>query len=339
MKKWLLCFLLVLFTVLFSSCNYDCKHSVSEYITNEYYHWREYTCGCEIDFKMELHQNDDGDTLCDVCGFEVGLKVDKLMYCWYDYKDQYNSQKSASISLDVVDLSALVDVCNELTFTSEIPKYFKTKLRYCIRHYDTENDSFFVNGDEEYLSLTQEYTNKYADVFYTLDFAYMQVKQEYSTPTSQITKYAKLSLEQFTTIKNAFEVISEYFEPKEGTFALSDFELLIDEISVDDISMVRLIEENLNDNNIGYYNTTDVLVIESVLANAQSMKMISLTSGSVQMENSVKVTVEFTLKEGNVRSFVYYDTSSGDVYLYGERYFKLRNSFDDQKEKMELTKN
>lgn len=337
MKKNLIAsFILIIFVIFISSCSNDCKHTVSEYISNEYWHWREYTCGCDIEFEMEKHQNDDGDIFCDLCGYEVGLKVDKLIYCWYDYKDEYNSQKSASINFYAVNLNILVDICNELTFTTDEPKYFKTKLRYCIKHYDTETDMFFVDGSEEYLTLTQEYSKEYADVLYTLDFTYSQVKQTYTTPSGEVVKYAKLSFEQLESIKTAFKVVVDYFEPEEGTFSLSDFEVLIDEISIDDISVVRIIEEDLKNNKKDIYKTEEVLVIQDVLVNCETMTMITVSSDTVQLEDSVKVIVEFILKDGTVRKFTYYDCYSGDIYTDGERYFELRDSFESEKKEMEL---
>ena len=338
MKKHLfISFIVVLLLVFMSSCSGDCKHSVSDYYSDKYKHWREYTCGCDIEVEMGIHKNDDGDTLCDICGYEVGLKEDKLVYCWYDYKDEYNSQKSISISLDEVDITILVDICNNLKFTKEKPEHFKTKLRYCIRHYDTQNDAFFVNGDEKYLTLTEEFTNEYADVLYTLDFTYSQVKQVYTTPTGEVTKYAKLSPEQLESIKAALKIVSDYFEPKEGTFSLMDFEIFIDELSIEDISMVRIIEENINDSaETKIYKTEEYLVIQSVLANCESMKMETVSADIVKLEDSCKVTIEFTLKDGTLKEFVYYDCFDGDIYTDGERYFKLRNSFSSFKSEMEL---
>lgn len=46
-------------------------HQWSEYKHNGYVHWREYTCGCPWPEIVEEHFNNDGDLLCDICGFEM----------------------------------------------------------------------------------------------------------------------------------------------------------------------------------------------------------------------------------------------------------------------------
>ena len=79
MRKVLISIFAVVFVLLcFASCD-SLKH---EHITddkwshNEHSHWKNITCSwnwCQFDIVTEEHKDDDGNLLCDVCGFEMSV--------------------------------------------------------------------------------------------------------------------------------------------------------------------------------------------------------------------------------------------------------------------------
>jgi len=198
-------------------CGYEIpahEHSYAEWQYDEYKHWREYICECDLEAEMNTHTNDDGDALCDVCGYDVGIKSDYILYCQYYYTNEYGSHTHTQISLDGIDVSVLVDISNALSYIDGDPGSSPTKIKYCIRHYDTDIDPFFVTGDEQYLDLSENFTNERADVTYSIDYVNSQIIRAYTTPQGMVEGYAKLSIEQLTAIKEAFRRVADALEPK-----------------------------------------------------------------------------------------------------------------------------
>lgn len=215
MKKILACVWTVFLGVCcFASCNFSSEHehAYGEWQYDEYKHWREYTCGCEIEVEMDTHINDDGDALCDFCGYNVGVKADYVVYCQYYYTNEYGSHTHTQISLENIDVSILVDISNSLSYIEGDPGSSPTKIKYCIRHYDTDTDPFFVIGDEQYLDLSANFTNKHADVTYAIDYVNSQIIRVYTTPQGELEGYAKISAEQLDTIKDAFQSVADILE-------------------------------------------------------------------------------------------------------------------------------
>ena len=208
--------ILILIIVCFSflvSCNSpQHEHTYGDWECDEYKHWREYTCGCDLEAEMSTHTNDDGDALCDVCGYSVGVKEDYVVYCQYYYTNEYGSHTHTQISLEDLDVSILVEIANSLTYTKGDPGSSPTKIEYCIRHYDTNADAFFVTGEELYLDLTGNYTNERADVTYLVDYVNSQLLRVYTTPDGEIEEYAALSAEQLDAIKDAFQPVADILD-------------------------------------------------------------------------------------------------------------------------------
>jgi len=189
------------------------EHSYGEWQYDEYKHWREYTCGCELEAEMNTHANNDGDALCDICGYNVGVKKDYVVYCQYYYTNEYGSHTHTQISLDDVDVSILVEISNSSTYIKGDPGSSPTKIKYCIRHYDTDTDPFFVKGDEQYLDLGANFTSTRADVTYSIDYVNSQIVRQYTTPDGEVEEYARLSTEQLNAIKEAFQPVADILEP------------------------------------------------------------------------------------------------------------------------------
>lgn len=211
MKKILsLSFTLVLGLSLLTSCNHaQHEHTYGEWQYDQYKHWRDYTCGCDLESEMNTHTNDDGNSLCDVCGYNVGVKSDHVLYCQYYYINEYGSNTHTQISLESIDTSILIEIANSLTYTENKPESFSTKIMYCVRHYDTETDPFFIMGNEQYLDLSAKFTNERADVTYSIDYVNSQIKRVYTTTEKEVTSYAELSPEQLNAIKDAFKPVSD----------------------------------------------------------------------------------------------------------------------------------
>lgn len=255
---------------------------------------------------------------------------DEIMYMTYYYRNEYNSSTMTGIDWKEHDLGILVDLANDLVFTETKPQFFKTKVQYCVRHYNNANDknnSFFENGNEEYKALNGDFTNDYADVVYTLDMTYGHVKQEYTTAQGTVTQYATLTDTQLTSVKQAFATITDAIEPKEGRFSLSAFELWIEEINVDDIAMVKFITDTSTINDFRYiYSTTDRAMLQAMFVRCQQMEMFTVDVTQTQVTGGSATTVEFVLTDGTVKSFDYY---SNQYYTDGTRYFKFQSDFDE----------
>lgn len=220
MKKALAYVLVAILTV---SCLASCdlsekehKHTYGAWQYDEYKHWREYACGCEHEAEMDTHTNNDGDALCDICGYHVGVKEDYVVYCQYYYTNEYGSHTHTQISLEDLDVSILVEISNSLSYTEGDPGSSPTKIMYCVRHYDTATDPFFVTGDEQYLDLSANFTNERADVTYSVDYVNSQITRTYTTPEGEVEGYAKLSAEQLNAIKTAFQSVANVLEPQVG---------------------------------------------------------------------------------------------------------------------------
>lgn len=256
---------------------------------------------------------------------------DEIMYMTYYYRNEYNSPSMTGIDWKEHDLDILVDLANDLVFTETKPQFFKTKVQYCVRHYNNVNDktnSFFKNGNEEYKALNGDFTNDYADVMYTLDMTYGHVKQEYTTAQSTVTQYATLTDAQLTSVKQAFATITDAIEPKEGMFSLSAFELWIEEINVDDIAMVKFTTDTSTINDFRHiYSSTFNGHILSMFVTCQQMEMFTVDVTQSQVTGGSATTVEFILTDGTVKTFDYY---SNQYYTDGTRYFKFKSSFYQQ---------
>ena len=185
------------------------EHTYGEWQYDEFKHWREYTCDCEFESEMDTHTNDDGNALCDVCGYNVGVKADYVIYCQYYYTNEYGSNTHMQIALDGLDVSVLVEISDSLTYVKGDPGSSPTKIQYCIRHYDTDTDSFFVTGDEQYLDLSENFTNERADVIYSIDYVNSQIVRKYTTLEGEVEEYAALSAEQLSAIKAAFQPVAD----------------------------------------------------------------------------------------------------------------------------------
>ncbi len=89
--KRILAFLLV-FTLVISlaACDVfmlnDCKHTFGEYHSNNDQHWRNYTCGCDIDAVYEDHHDENSDGKCDACGYGMYNGMDHICSTEY-YRD------------------------------------------------------------------------------------------------------------------------------------------------------------------------------------------------------------------------------------------------------------
>lgn len=253
---------------------------------------------------------------------------DEIMYMTYYYRNEYNSPAMTGIDWKEHDLGILVDLANDLVFTETKPQFFKTKVQYCVRHYNNANDktnSFFENGNEEYKALNGDFTNDYADVMYTLDMTYGHVKQEYTTAQSTVTQYGTLTDAQLTSVKQAFATITDAIEPKEGMFSLSAFELWIEEINVDDIAMVKFTTDTSTINDFRHiYSSTFKGHVLSMFVTCQQMEMFTVDVTQSQVTGGSATTVEFILTDGTVKTFDYY---SNQYYTDGTRYFKFKTSF------------
>lgn len=190
------------------------QHTYGEWEYDEFKHWREYSCGCDLEVELGTHTNEDGDEFCDVCGYEVGFKSDYVLYCQYYYTNEYGSNTHTQISLDYLDLDVLLDLSTSITYTDVKPDSSTTKIIYCIRHYDTESDPFFIIGNEQYLDLSENFTDKYADVTYYVDYVNSQIERSYTTPRGKVTEYANISDEQLNAVKEAFQAATDFLEPK-----------------------------------------------------------------------------------------------------------------------------
>lgn len=188
-------------------------HTYGEWECDEFKHWREYTCGCDLEAELGSHVNDDGDELCDVCGYDVGLKEDYLLYCLYFYVNEYGSHTQTQISLDEIDLSVLIEILDSLSYFYDYEGSSPTKIQYCVRHYDTETDEYFVTGKEQYLDLSGNLTNKHADVTYSIDYVNSLVTRRYTTANGKAESYATLTLEQLNAVKEAFKPVADILEP------------------------------------------------------------------------------------------------------------------------------
>lgn len=81
MKRLLLCLLALTMVLLcFSSCDYingfvdvDDGHTehTFEYIAYESGHFKQFTCGCPSPEIMEMHRDENGDGICDLCNYET----------------------------------------------------------------------------------------------------------------------------------------------------------------------------------------------------------------------------------------------------------------------------
>ncbi len=212
MKKILAILICIIACItLLASCDKPHTHRYTEWEYDEYKHWRDYACGCELEGELDIHTNDDGDEFCDVCGYEVGIKTDYVLYCIYYYVNQYGSHTQAQIY--DIDLSILVEIANSKSFISGDPGSSPTKIQYSVRHYDTETDTFFITGNEQYLDITENYTNKHADVTYCIDYVNSRIVRTYTTPTGEVEGYADLEAEELDAIKEAFKPIADYLEP------------------------------------------------------------------------------------------------------------------------------
>ena len=203
----------IMCATILAACSKNCEHTWGRWLHDEYKHWRDYTCGCGSEGEIDTHTNDDGDALCDICGYDVGVKSDYILYCQYYYTNEYGSHTHTQISLDGIDLSILVEISNSLTYIEGEPGSSPTKIIYCIRHYNTDTDSFFVTGDEQYLDLTNHFTNKRADVTYSIDYVNSQITRVFTTPEGEVKGYAKLTDEQLNAIKDAFQSVADILEP------------------------------------------------------------------------------------------------------------------------------
>lgn len=190
------------------------EHVYSDWQCDEFKHWREYICGCDHEGEMETHTNNDGDALCDVCGYNIGIKEDYVVYCQYYYTNEYGSHTHTQISLDDLDVSILVEISNSLIYTKGDSGSSPTKIEYCIRHYDTDIDSFFITGDEQYLDLSANFTNARADVIYSIDYVNSQIVRKYTTPEGEVEEYAELSTEQLNAIKDTFKPVADILDAK-----------------------------------------------------------------------------------------------------------------------------
>ncbi|MBO7303951.1 MAG: hypothetical protein J6V09_01855 [Clostridia bacterium] len=196
---------------LLASCDKPHTHRYIEWEYDEYKHWRGYACGCDLEGELDIHINDDGDEFCDVCGYEVGIKTDYVLFCLYYYVNQYGSHTQTQIY--DIDLSVLVEIANSKTFISGDPGSSPTKIQYSIRHYNTETDSFFITGNEQYLDITEKYTNKHADATYYIDYVNSRITRMYTTLSGEVEEYASLEPEELYAIKEAFKPIADYLEP------------------------------------------------------------------------------------------------------------------------------
>ena len=214
MKKLLVfCLMGALCLCVLAACdNVGHEHTYGLWQHDEFKHWREYSCGCDLEEEIDTHTNNDGDALCDVCGYNVGFKKDKILYCSYYYTNEYGSNTVTQISLEDIDLSFLVELSNSLTYVAGDPGSSPAKIDYCIRHYDTDNDFFFVTGDEQYLDLTGNFTSERADVSYTVDYVNSQIVRVYSTPDGEVEEYAKLGAGQLDSIKAAFRPVADQLD-------------------------------------------------------------------------------------------------------------------------------
>lgn len=185
------------------------EHSYGEWECDEFRHWREYTCGCDLEGEIGVHTNYDGDEFCDVCGYNVGFNRDDVLFCQYNYINEYGSSTHAQIALDYLNLDDLVSLSVLNLYTNGDLVSFETKIWYCIRHYDIEKKSFFITGDEQYLSLSGKFTSEYADVTYYIDYVNSQIIRKYTTINEEICEYAQLSLEQLNSVKEIFRVVAD----------------------------------------------------------------------------------------------------------------------------------
>ena len=138
MKKLLLFLLALTLVISLASCDMfiltDCKHTVGEYRSNNDQHWRNYTCGCDIDAVYEDHYDENSDGKCDACGYGMYNGFDHICSTEY-YKDAENH--------------CLRSVCGCHGF----PEFLEP-------HYDLNGDEicdvcgYFMVGGEEYVALT-----------------------------------------------------------------------------------------------------------------------------------------------------------------------------------------
>lgn len=189
------------------------NHTYREWDYDEFKHWREYTCGCNFEVELGTHTNEDGDEFCDICGCKVGFKSDYALCCQYYYTNEYGSNTHTQVSLDCLDFDVIVNLSTSLQYTDEKPASSRTKIEYCIRHYDTKTDPFLITGNEQYLNLSGNFTNEYADVTYFIDYVDLQIERCYTTPRGKMTEYAKLSSTQLDAVKETFREVANILEP------------------------------------------------------------------------------------------------------------------------------
>ena len=139
MKKLFSFLLVVTLLILLVSCDIisvfkDCKHTVGDYHTNNSQHWRNYTCGCDIDAVYEDHYDENSDGKCDACGYGMYNGLDHVCSTEY-YMDAENH--------------CLRSVCGCHGF----PEFLEP-------HYDLNNDEscdacgYFMGDDEDNVALS-----------------------------------------------------------------------------------------------------------------------------------------------------------------------------------------
>ena len=142
-----------------------CEHIWSEYKSNAYVHWREYTCGCPWPEIVEEHVDADANSTCDVCG--LALTAPACEHVWSDKTYNYTvagyhtTEKVKRCTLCDADSQAIdygdgniykISIYEEdsALLLNTIPSHAKAGTPFVIVVPDLKNAdiSIFINGRE-----------------------------------------------------------------------------------------------------------------------------------------------------------------------------------------------
>ncbi|MBR3864584.1 MAG: DNA/RNA non-specific endonuclease [Clostridia bacterium] len=150
MKKLIAIILVILTNItIFSACSSHASHAF-KWIQTDEGHYKEYYCNCATEDDFELHYDNNGDNLCDVCNFQL-LKD----------SEQENTNSSTDSSVDSSTPDNPSDDNNQDILEYEIPALTTGNFNIADIPEYTDSIVYIVNDNKPYFYSNQYVTESY----------------------------------------------------------------------------------------------------------------------------------------------------------------------------------